>query len=447
MAASSPHVRAASVRSTRSACSSRLSRPAAVCRSKDCTTCSRSSSEARNSGAFTSITLGPIPEEWRRVVAFGGTVHGVATPTPGKGLLVIERILRDRPSIWQQIVDERDLRQLIGQMVGSTVVSLALYGAVLGASHGWQQMLSSMVKLPLLFLATLAICLPTLYLFNLVFGSRLSMVQAVALILVSITVTAVLTLAFAPVSLFFLVTAKSYSFYKLLNVLILLLTALVGLRFLVEGMRAVNDQRSVAPVHATAEIAMVPRDGERLCPTAGAQDHRRDCRRCAGRHRDHAPATATVPPGPRILTGASGSGRDAARPGSAARRATTGQHDPALHLDRALRVRRYPARLDAAPVLRRSRVPLRGLPGGRWHLLRRCPQYDRPTARRVIAHGSRLLPGEDHSGSWLRSQSAQVMMPRRLPGWVSNIAAARSVRDRGSGNGSGRRRCDRNCRH
>ena len=84
------------------------------------------------------------------------------------------------------------------------------------------------------------------------------MVQAVALIMVSITVTAVLTLAFAPVSLFFLVTAKSYSFYKLLNVSILLLTALVGLRFLVEGMRAVNDQRSVTPMDATAEIAMVP---------------------------------------------------------------------------------------------------------------------------------------------------------------------------------------------
>ena len=189
---------------------------------------------------------------------FGGTVLGVTTPTTGHGLLVIERILRDRPSIWQQIVDERDLRQLIGQMVSSTVMSLALYGAVLGASHGWQQILSSMVKLPLLFLATLAICLPTLYLFNLVFGSRLSMVQAVALILVSITVTAVLTLAFAPVSLFFLVTAKSYSFYKLLNVAILLLTALVGLRFLVEGMRALNDQRSVAPVPAFAPIPTVP---------------------------------------------------------------------------------------------------------------------------------------------------------------------------------------------
>ena len=223
-------------------------------------------------------------------------MHGVATPTPGKGLLVIERILRDRPSIWQQIVDERDLRQLVGQLVGSTVVSLALYGAVLGASNGWQQILSSMVKLPLLFLATLAICLPTLYLFNLVFGSRLSMVQAVALILVSITVTAVLTLAFAPVSLFFLVTAKSYSFYKLLNVSILLLTSLIGLRFLVEGMRAVNDRGSVGQVHATAGIAMVPETANGSVPP--------QVRRMAAATADAAPiaiatlatATATAPP-------------------------------------------------------------------------------------------------------------------------------------------------------
>jgi hypothetical protein len=232
----------------------------------------------------------------QRVGGFSGTVHGVAPSTPGNGLFVIERILRDRASIWQQIVDERDLRQLIGQMVASTVISLALYGAVLGASHGWQQILSSMVKLPLLFLATLAICLPTLYLFNLVFGSRLSMVQAVALIMVSITVTAVLTLAFAPVSLFFLVTAKSYSFYKLLNVSILLLTALVGLRFLVEGMRAVNDQRSVTPVEATVEIAMVPETVNGSVPP--------QVRRMTAATADGAPvaiatlppATATVPP-------------------------------------------------------------------------------------------------------------------------------------------------------
>ena len=142
--------------------------------------------------------------------------------------LIIERILRDRTGIWDQIIAERDLPKLILRMLLCSAISLAAYGAVLGASNGWLQALVSTVKLPVLFLVTLAICLPTLYLFNLVFGARLSVLQACALIMVAITVTAVLTFAFAPISLFFLITARSYAFFKLLNVAILVLTALSG---------------------------------------------------------------------------------------------------------------------------------------------------------------------------------------------------------------------------
>jgi hypothetical protein len=175
------------------------------------------------------------------------------SPTPSGGLLIIERILRDRQGIWRQINSERDLKPLTVQMLISSVISLASYGLVLGASNSFWQALSSMVKLPLLFLATLAICLPTLYLFNLVFGARLSMAQAVALIMVSITVTSVLTFAFAPISLFFLITARNYEFFKLLNVGILVLTAIVGLRFLTAGMRSLNaHQEQLAAVAVLA---------------------------------------------------------------------------------------------------------------------------------------------------------------------------------------------------
>lgn len=169
---------------------------------------------------------------------------------------MIERLLRDRDGIWQQIIEERDLKQLTGQMLISSALSLAVYGAVLGASNGALQAVSSFVKLPLLFLATLAICLPTLYLFNLVFGARLSVLQALTLIMVTITVTAVLTLAFAPISLFFLITAQSYAFFKLLNVAILVLTALVGLRFLTAGMRALNDHQQKLAVVQSAPPAV-----------------------------------------------------------------------------------------------------------------------------------------------------------------------------------------------
>ena len=83
---------------------------------------------------------------------------------------------------------------------------------------------------------------------------------------------AVLTLAFAPISLFFLITADNYAFFKLLNVAILVLAALVGLRFLTSGMtRAQPHQEAIAVERiqaaeaeaaaiaaAQAELAQVP---------------------------------------------------------------------------------------------------------------------------------------------------------------------------------------------
>ena len=185
------------------------------------------------------------------------------------GLLVIERILRDRQSVWQQIVEERDLHVLTGRMLASSAIALACYGAVLGAFHGFLMALTSAVKLPLLFLVTLAICLPTLYLFNLVFGARLSVRQAVSLVMVAITVTSMLAVAFAPISLFFLITAPDYGFFKLLNVAILTLSALVGLRFLTGGMQLLNEHGLLAPalgqpavgqpaVAAAAPVAAAP---------------------------------------------------------------------------------------------------------------------------------------------------------------------------------------------
>jgi hypothetical protein len=102
------------------------------------------------------------------------------------------------------------------------------------------QVLSSAVKLPLLFLATLVVCSPTLYFFNLIFGSNQSLTQNFSLILTGITVTAVLLLSFAPIVLFFLLTTSHYQFFKLLNVGVFAISGLVGVRFLSRGMRLVS---------------------------------------------------------------------------------------------------------------------------------------------------------------------------------------------------------------
>lgn len=154
-------------------------------------------------------------------------------------LTVIERLLRERETLWQQIGQEHRLGQLVGELLAAAAFLLAAYGATMGANANAIQALTSAIKLPLLTLLTLLICLPTLYLFNLFYGGRLSVWQILTLVLAAITVMAALSVAFAPITIFFLITARDYAFFKLLNVAILALTGVAGLSFLVAGMRRV----------------------------------------------------------------------------------------------------------------------------------------------------------------------------------------------------------------
>ncbi len=155
-------------------------------------------------------------------------------------LAIIETILRNRRGFFTEIRDGVELGQKMRAMLVSGVAFLALYGAVMGSTHSLWQALSSAVKLPILFLATLVVCSPTLYFFNLIFGSSQSLTQNFALILTALTVTAVLLLSFAPIVLFFLLTTSHYQFFKLLNVGVFTIAGIVGVTFLGHGMRIVS---------------------------------------------------------------------------------------------------------------------------------------------------------------------------------------------------------------
>jgi hypothetical protein len=154
---------------------------------------------------------------------------------------IIEKILRDRYSFFEEIREGIDLRAKIQAMLISSISFFALYGAVMGSSHSLWQTASSAVKLPILFLATLFVCVPSLYFFSLLFGSNQSLSQNITVILTGITVTAVLLLSCAPITLFFLLTTRQfYQFFKLLNVAIFSISGLMGVVFLYQGMKVVS---------------------------------------------------------------------------------------------------------------------------------------------------------------------------------------------------------------
>lgn len=166
--------------------------------------------------------------------------------SPRRGLLSeIEALLRNRFKFFAEIRSQVDLPRKIRAMLLWSAIFLALFGAVIGSEHSVWQALASGVKLPLLFLITLLVCLPTLYFFNTIFESSLSLSQNFALLLSAITMTAIILLAFAPVVLFFLITTSQYQFYKLLNVAIFAIAGWIGVRQLSQGMRMLtaNDRR------------------------------------------------------------------------------------------------------------------------------------------------------------------------------------------------------------
>ena len=155
-------------------------------------------------------------------------------------LAIIETILRNRREFFTEIREGIRLPEKMRAMLVSSIVFLMLYGAVMGSTHSLWQALSSAVKLPVLFLATLIVCSPTLYFFNVLFRSNQSLTQNFCLILTAITVTAVLLLSFAPIVLFFLLTTSHYQFFKLLNVVVFAITGSIGVAFLSAGMRIVS---------------------------------------------------------------------------------------------------------------------------------------------------------------------------------------------------------------
>ncbi|KAA3642720.1 MAG: actin-binding WH2 domain-containing protein [Chloroflexi bacterium] len=148
---------------------------------------------------------------------------------------IAESILRDRNTFFTEIRDNKDVGNKIKRMLISCFVFFAIYGAVMGASHGVLQTFSSTIKLPLLFLATLAICTPSLHFFYILFGARQTLAQMVSLLLATISVTAVLLLSMAPITFFFLITGSSYDFFKLLNVVFFALAGVLGVVFLRQG--------------------------------------------------------------------------------------------------------------------------------------------------------------------------------------------------------------------
>jgi hypothetical protein len=150
-------------------------------------------------------------------------------------------LLRDRQEFLAEIHDSVKLKSKTSSLMLSSFCLFGIYGAIIGTFHSPLQAVSSAIKLPALYLITLLVCLPTLYIFNVLFGAKQSIAQHFTYLLTAVTVIAVLLCGFAPVVLFFLITVNDYPFFVLLNVVIFALTGIIGVSFLYQIMKPVGN--------------------------------------------------------------------------------------------------------------------------------------------------------------------------------------------------------------
>jgi hypothetical protein len=150
-------------------------------------------------------------------------------------------------------------------------VFMGLYAVVRGGAGSGLQLLAAALKVPLLFLLTLIVTLPSLYVLSALARSRLSFTHTVRLLLASVTVNLALLASFGPVTGFFTLSTESYPFMILLNVAFFTVSGIVGLVFLRKALDVVFESEpagAVPPSGPAPSSVHAPRSAKSVDPAA-----------------------------------------------------------------------------------------------------------------------------------------------------------------------------------
>ncbi len=155
----------------------------------------------------------------------------------------LDDLLRGRKTAPEQIPSS-DFPLPLGVFVPLAILLSGTYGFFMGwyalfahDSPGYLQLLACMLKLPALFLLTLVVTLPSLYVFNAIIGCRLTFVAMLRLLVGAIVVNVAVAASLGPILAFFTVSTTSYPFMILLNVVLLTVAGFFGLAFLLQTLR------------------------------------------------------------------------------------------------------------------------------------------------------------------------------------------------------------------
>lgn len=148
----------------------------------------------------------------------------------------VDAILRNPRRIMYQL-GEGSSRDVILRLVGVAVACALGYGLIVGLFSGGEQVFYAPVKIAVGLLLSALICLPSLYIFAALGGSKAAIADVVGLLAGLLALTTILLIGFAPVAWIFSESTESVAMMGALHLAFWFVAVGFGLRFLHTGFK------------------------------------------------------------------------------------------------------------------------------------------------------------------------------------------------------------------
>lgn len=139
-------------------------------------------------------------------------------------------------------------------------VNMGLYALLGGDGISWAPWLATTLKVPLLFLLTLVVTFPSLYVVSTLAGSPLPWGRTLRLLLGAVVLGMALLASFGPVTAFFTLSTDSHPFLVLLNVVFFAAGGWASVAYLRRALRIVFEPEPPPPLPAPASPPAAPGD-------------------------------------------------------------------------------------------------------------------------------------------------------------------------------------------
>jgi len=198
--------------------------------------------------------------------------HDPAEQAPISGVLTaVESLLREPRRVMYRL-RQPESGTLIAALALITLVCSLGYGVVVGTFSGGVQLWAAPAKIAAGLLISALICLPSLYVFSCLGGSRASIKELFGLVAGLLTLMTVLLISFAPVAWIFSQSTESVAAMGALHLVFWLVATYFGVRFLNAGFAQHQDKSGGLSVWVLIFVMVMLQMTTALRPIVGTAD-------------------------------------------------------------------------------------------------------------------------------------------------------------------------------